>query len=172
MRSGIHRFKEHVAGIRGNVRCCPTSTTEAKVKCKDAVEASKNNKKARQEEKQEVRNSVDIDGPSAAEDTSCGDGLDEIGSSAPKQFGPIDRFTLSMDPTKMTKQQKISTLVWKEKNHRFKRYVAKWVYVHGNLFIELCVLTLLFAEFYFSMFLTFSCFNFSNSIQCYQQCRV
>ncbi|WVZ56003.1 hypothetical protein U9M48_006593 [Paspalum notatum var. saurae] len=133
---GIYRLKQHIAGIRGEVQPCPDSTDEDKAKCKQVIDASKEAKKARNKEKEEARDVVVLDDGPADEDTTTGEGLDDIGDSTSRKLGPLDKFTMPMDPsklsnTKLVRQQKINEAIWKERMHNLKRYVAKWVYVHG-----------------------------------------
>ncbi|KAJ1259807.1 hypothetical protein BS78_10G184300 [Paspalum vaginatum] len=126
VRAGIYRLKQHIAGIRG----------EDKEKCKQVINASKEAKKARNKEKEEARDVVVLDDGPADENTTIEEGLDEIGDSTSRKLGPLDKFTMPMDPsklsnTKLVRQQKITEAIWKERLHNLKRYVAKWVYVHG-----------------------------------------
>jgi hypothetical protein len=138
VRAGIYRLKQHIARIRGEVRPCANSTNEDIEKCKKAVDDSKKAKMARLEEQQEVRDAVDIDGvPADEEETTNGEGLDEVEGSVARKAGPMHRFTLPLDhaslsSTKVVRQQKISEAILKERMHTLKRYIAKWVYVHGN----------------------------------------
>ncbi|CAO2210623.1 unnamed protein product [Urochloa humidicola] len=137
VKAGIYRLKQHIAKIRGEVRPCPKSTPEDIEKCKKAVDDSKKAKRAREAQQQEVRDAVDIDGaPTDEEETTNGDGVDEVESSVARKAGRIDRFTLPLDPaslssTKAARQQKITEAICKERMHTLKRYIAKWVYVHG-----------------------------------------
>jgi hypothetical protein len=138
VRAGIYRLKQHIAKIRGEVKPCPDSTVQDQEKCKKAIDDSKKEKKARAEDQQQVRDAVDIDVASVDEETNnCeSEGLDEVGNSRARKVGPLDRFTLPLDPAslsaKVVRQQKISEAIWKERMHKLKRYIAKWVYVHGN----------------------------------------
>ncbi|PWZ38876.1 hypothetical protein Zm00014a_043588 [Zea mays] len=136
VRAGIYRLKQHIAGIRGEVQPCPESKDEDKAKCKQVINASKEAKKARNKDKEEARDVVVLDDGLADEDTTIEEGLDEIGDSTSRKLGPLDKFTMPMDPSKLSnnklvRQQKITEVIWKERIHNLKRYVAKWVYVHG-----------------------------------------
>ncbi|CAD6255282.1 unnamed protein product [Miscanthus lutarioriparius] len=137
VRAGIYRLKQHVGGIRGEVRPCLKASPEAIDKCKKAVDDSKQAKKARQEEKQDVRDVVILDdGPDVEDTTINGEGLDDVGDSTQRKLGPMDKFTLPMDSsslsnTKLVRQQRITEALWKERMHALKRYIARWVYVHG-----------------------------------------
>lgn len=77
------------------------------------------------------------DGPIDEDTTTTAEGANDVGESSQRAVGPMDRFTMPMDPTslsntKVSRQQKISEAIWKERMHKLKRYIAKWVYVHGN----------------------------------------
>jgi hypothetical protein len=135
VRAGIYRLKQHIAGIRGEVQPCPESKDEDKAKCKQVINASKEAKKARNKDKEEARDVVVLDDGLADEDTTIEEGLDEIGDSTSRKLGPLDKFTMPMDPSKLSnnklvRKQKITEAIWKERIHNLKRYVAKWVYVH------------------------------------------
>ncbi|KAJ1256169.1 hypothetical protein BS78_K075300 [Paspalum vaginatum] len=135
MQAGIYRLKQHIAGIRGEVQPCPESKDENKEKCKQVINASKEAKKARNKEKEEARDVVVLDDGPADENTTIEEGLDEIRDSTSRKLGPLDKFTMPMDPsklsnTKLVRQQNITEAIWKERLHNLKRYVAKWVYVH------------------------------------------
>jgi len=146
VRAGIYRLKQHVGGIRGEVRPCLKAPPEAIDKCKKAVDDSKQAKKARQEEKQDVRDVVILDdGPDVEDTTINGEGLDDVGDSTQRKLGPMDKFTLPMDSsslsnTKLVRQQRIPEALWKEIMHALKRYIARWVYVHGNKLVH-CSIT-------------------------------
>ena len=142
VRAGIYRLKQHVGGIRGEVRPCLKASPEAVDKCKKAVDDSKQAKKARQEEKQDVRDVVILDdGPDVEDTTINGEGLDDVGDSTQRKLGPMDKFTLPMDSsslsnTKLVRQQRITEALWKERMHALKRCIARWVYVHGNKLVH------------------------------------
>jgi len=137
VKAGIYRLKLHIAGKKGQVRSCPNAKPEDREKCMKAIDDSRKVKKARQEEKKEVRDAVNenmIDIPS---DTEDGTGLDDIGSSQPRTVGPMDRFTMPLDSsswgsTKNFQQQKITEHIMKERLHKLKRYIARWIYVQGK----------------------------------------
>lgn len=128
VKAGIYRLKCHIAGEKG-VKSCPDPPVEAKTQCKKALDDSKKSKVARQEKEKEDRNDVIIDVDE--------DGTNDVGESAARKVGPMDKFTMPMDlsslsKTKVIRQQKITEAIWKERMHMLKRYIAKWVYVHGN----------------------------------------
>lgn len=120
----------------------PKSMPEDKDKCKKAVDDSKRAKKAREEEKKDVRDVVILDdGPDIEDTTINGEGLDDVGDSTQRKLGPMDKFTLPVDPsslsnTKLVGQQKINEALWKERMHGLKRYIARWVYVHDNKLVH------------------------------------
>jgi len=163
VKAGIYRLKLHVAGIKGQVRACPNATPEDREKCKKAIEDSKKLKRSRIMEQQEVRDVVtdDMD----IEDGSTG--LDEIGTSQPRAMGPMDKFTMPMDSTSLgstrnLRQQNISEHIKKERLHKLKRYIARWMYVQGKWINTCCILFVLCC---ILKGLTFD-FNFRNSFQC------
>ncbi|KAL6606291.1 hypothetical protein ACP70R_041944 [Stipagrostis hirtigluma subsp. patula] len=142
VKAGIYRLKLHIAGIRGEVKACPSATDEARARCKKAIEEAREAKRARVQEQQEVRDAVDIDGAPDEEDTTIvvpDDDGPNMGESSARKVGPMDKYTLPMDPssllnTKVIRQQKITETIAKERMHKLKRYIAKWVYVHGVSF--------------------------------------
>jgi hypothetical protein len=151
VKAGIYRLKLHIAGIKGQVRACPNATPEDREKCKKAIEDSRKAKMARLSDKQEVRDAVADD-----MDTDDGTGLDDLGSSEPRAVGPMDKFTMPLDSSSLGStqrnlhQQKISEHLLKERLHKLKRYIARWMYVQGK-WINFCwillYLIILFAEF-------------------------
>jgi len=138
VKAGIYRLKLHIAGKKGEVRACPNATEEDKAKCRKAIEESGRAKRARKEKDQDVRDAVTIDVDSDVEPPpEENTGLDEIGGSGSRVMGPMDNFTKPMDSNSLAKgkklhQQKISEHVMKERLHRFKRYVGKWLYVRSK----------------------------------------
>jgi hypothetical protein len=138
VKAGIYRLKLHIAGIKGQVRSCPNATPEDREKCKKAIGDSRKAKIARLSEKQEV-----IDAVANEMDTDDGTGLDDIGSSQPRAVGPMDKFTNSLDSSSLGSnqrnlhQQKISEHIMKERLHKLKRYIARWIYVQGK-WINIC----------------------------------
>jgi hypothetical protein len=136
VKAGIYRLKLHIAGKRGQVWPCPNATDEDKEKCKKAIEDSSKAKKARLEEQREVTDAVNVNMSDIPSDTEDGTGLDDIGSSQPRAVGPMDRFTMPRDSSslgsrKNLHQQKISEHIKKERLHKLKRYIARWLYVQG-----------------------------------------
>ena len=68
VKAGIYRLKCHIAGIRGDGKPCPSAPDEDRAKCKRAIEDSRKAKRARIQEKAEVRDVVDIEGAPDEED--------------------------------------------------------------------------------------------------------
>lgn len=139
VRAGIYRLKQHIARVRGEVKPCPNSKPEDIEKCKTAINESKKAKKAREDEQQKARDVVVLDdGPEDEDTTTLPEDLD-VGESSQRRVGPMDNFAVPMDPsslsnTKLVRQQKITEAIWKDRMHNLKRYIAKWVYVHGIAF--------------------------------------
>lgn len=135
VKAGIYRLKLHIAGKKGQVTTCPNASEEDKAKCKKAIDESSKAKKARKEHQQDVRDDVTIDIPSDHEEDT---GLEEMGGSEARAVGPMDKFTSHMDSSslsnsmKKTHQTRISEHIMKERLHKLKRYIAKWLYIHGK----------------------------------------
>ncbi|XP_070682491.1 uncharacterized protein [Malus domestica] len=129
---GVHRLKQHVANIRGNVAACTQSSDEDKAKCRAALEEAKNKKKQRDKHNVEVREEVQLQQIQEEED------VEVIGSrKMPRTLGPMDRFASAINPdssnegSKKTRQQNIHDAIWKERAHQVDQYVARWVYEAG-----------------------------------------
>jgi hypothetical protein len=131
-QGGIHRLKEHVANVGKNAKKCRKSTAEAKEKCLKSLEESKRKRKEQAVRELELREEVNVSRVGTEEDeVTC------IGSSEPHKLGPIDKWTRAIDPkatkSESLKQQKLNKELWKERTHEVHKYIAKWVYTHGNL---------------------------------------
>ncbi|CAN6566518.1 unnamed protein product [Malus baccata var. baccata] len=129
---GVHRLKQHVANIRGNVVACIKSSDEDKAKCRAALEEAKNKKKQRDKHIVEVREEVQLQQIQEEED------IEVIGSrKRPRTLGPMDKFASSInldssnEGSKKTRQQNIHDAIWKERTHQVDQYVARWVYEAG-----------------------------------------
>jgi hypothetical protein len=146
--AGIYRLKLHIAGKKGQVRACPNATAEDREKCSKAIEDSRKAKVARLSEKQEVRDAV-----ADEMDIDDGTGLDDVGSSQPRAVGPMDKFTMSLDSSSLgstprnLQQRTISDHLLKERLHKLKRYIARWMYVQGKKILFAVFYSILFAEF-------------------------
>jgi len=135
MRGGIYRLKEHLAHVGKNVKKC-TSTTpqalEAKEKCKKAIEAAKRKREEKTVRELELREEVNISrvGGGEEEEVTC------VGSSEPHKLGPMDKWVRAIDPkatkSESLKQQKLNKELWKERTREVHKYIARWVYTHGN----------------------------------------
>lgn len=136
MHGGVRRIQEHIAHIAGNVIACPKSTKEEHDRCRQNIFGVQAKKKAKHMREQEVRDQVVIQ--EEEEDHKALEGLDSIGDSTTrkKKLGPMDRFATPVDPaipltSKQLKQKKIDEEIYKEKLHKVKQYVARWLYAHG-----------------------------------------
>ena len=132
----VHRLKQHVANIRGNVAACTKSSDEDKAKCRAALEGAKNKKKQRDKHIVEVREEVQLQQIQEEEED-----IEVIGSrQRPRTLGPMDRSASSINPdssnegSKKTRQQNIHHAIWKERAHQVDQYVAQWVYEAGISF--------------------------------------
>ena len=59
--------------------------------------------------------------------------LEEIGGSARRKLGPMDRYSMPIDPNvtlsgKELRQKNINDALWKERTHKVKQYIARWIY--------------------------------------------
>ncbi|XP_072149653.1 uncharacterized protein [Setaria viridis] len=105
VKAGIYRLKQHIAHIHGEVKPCRESTNQDQQKCTKVIDDSKKAKKARVEKQQQVRDAMDIDGAPVDEEEStngASQGLDEVGNSVARKVGPLDRFTLPLDPASLS----------------------------------------------------------------------
>jgi hypothetical protein len=132
-QGGIHRLKEHVANVGKNAKKCKKSTQEAKDKCLKSLEDAKRKREERTVRELELREAVEV--------SRVGGGDDEVvcvgsSQSQPKKLGPIDKWTRSIDPKSSTtesfKQQQLNKELWKERTREVHKYIARWVYTHGN----------------------------------------
>ena len=133
---GVYRIKQHIAHIRGNVAKCPLSTKEDQERCIKSIEDAQLKKKSRKEKEQEVRNEVTIDENVTGEGDGDGDlELENVGCSARRKLGPMDKFAMPIDPSTLSskelRQQAISATIWKERLHKVRQYVARWIYESG-----------------------------------------
>ena len=59
-----------------------------------------------------------------------------VGSSEPHKLGLMDKWVHVIDPkatiSESLKQQKLNKELWKERTHEVHKYIARWVYTHGN----------------------------------------
>nr|XP_028956498.1 uncharacterized protein LOC103441098 [Malus domestica] len=129
---GVHRLKQHVANIRGNVAACTKSSDEDKAKCRAVLEEAKNKKKQKDKHIVEVREEVQLQQIQEEED------IEVIGlRKRPRTLGPMDKFASSInldssnEGSKKTRQQNIYDAIWKERTHQVDQYLARWVYEAG-----------------------------------------
>jgi Sec-independent protein translocase protein TatA len=59
---GVHRLKEHVAGVGKNVKKCRSMTDEAKEKCHKSLDESKRKRKEKTVRELELREEVNVHG--------------------------------------------------------------------------------------------------------------
>jgi len=71
-----------------------------------------------------------VGGSEEGEEVTC------VGSSQPHKLGPMDKWTKAIDPTatksESLSQQKLNKELWKERLHEVHKYIARWVFNHGN----------------------------------------
>ncbi|XP_004303226.1 PREDICTED: uncharacterized protein LOC101296684 [Fragaria vesca subsp. vesca] len=86
---GIHRLKQHVANIKGNVTACRNSSDDQKARCKKAIEEGRIKKRQKYVHDLEVREEVIIE---EDEDDSVSGGRKR------RNLGPMDRYASAIDP--------------------------------------------------------------------------
>jgi len=71
-----------------------------------------------------------VGGSEEGEEVTC------VGSSQPHKLGPMDKWTKAIDSTatksESLSQQKLNKELWKERLHEVHKYIARWVFNHGN----------------------------------------
>ena len=132
MQGGIYRLKQHVSNEGKNVKKCKDSTEEAKEKCKKSLNESKRKREEKIVQELELREEVNISWVGDGEK----DEVTSVGSSEPHKLGPMDKWTCVIDPkatkSESLKQPKLNKELWKERTHEVHKYIARWVYTHGN----------------------------------------
>lgn len=126
---GIYRLKQHIAGLRGNVKPCPKSTPLDKTKCLQALEGSKKRRQDKKERIEEVREEVEI-----SRDNDDVVEIDNAGSKPVRPLGPMDQFARAIYPDasmRKTRQQNINDALFKNRTNEVHTYLAKWVYGAG-----------------------------------------
>ncbi|KAL8530447.1 hypothetical protein ACS0TY_007474 [Phlomoides rotata] len=58
MSAGVHRIKEHIARIPGNVMACPKSSAEDQAKCRNAINEAKNKKRRHKQLEQDLMDNL------------------------------------------------------------------------------------------------------------------
>lgn len=139
IRGGIYRMKQHIAGIKGNVRACLKSTKEDQLKCRNAINDGRRKKDEKKEREQEVRSQVILGSDMDIiihedDDLSL---KESIGSKFCASIGPMDKFATQINPeealnkTKNMRDQNIKGAICKEKLDRVKEYVCRFAYEAG-----------------------------------------
>lgn len=131
---GVYRIKQHVAGIKGNVKACSVANEDDRKKCKAALDEGKNKKREKQKQQTEVRDEVQL---TLDEDIEEDEDLASIGSKRPRKLGPMDRYRSTIDPEtsletrRKTGQQNIHDALWKQRTEEVHQFLARWVYEAG-----------------------------------------
>ena len=134
-------MKQHVAHEGKNVRKCRDNTDEAKANCKKSLDEAKRKREEKTIRELELREEVNISrvGGGEEEEVTC------VGSSEPHKLGPMDKWVRAIDPkatkSESLKQQKLNKELWKERTHEVHKYIARWVYTHGNFQVYYSVIT-------------------------------
>ncbi|RLM65391.1 hypothetical protein C2845_PM16G02210 [Panicum miliaceum] len=87
------------------VKPCKKSTYEDKERCKKAIDDSKQVKKARLTEQQELRDAMDLVGAPEADDEITMVEVEEIdgaGGKTIRKIGPMDKFTMPLDQASLS----------------------------------------------------------------------
>ncbi|XP_071735719.1 uncharacterized protein [Rutidosis leptorrhynchoides] len=124
MSGGIHRLKEHIAGVRGNVQPCSKAKKVDKDKCQKALDELDLKKKAKQHHDRYLREEVNIRRENPIDLDEMQESFGELKSQ--RSFGPMDKFT-SVEKGK-GKQTNLENAMRKEQLMRVKEYIARWVY--------------------------------------------
>ncbi|CAN1239864.1 hypothetical protein LINGRAPRIM_LOCUS2510 [Linum grandiflorum] len=124
---GINRFKNHIAQTGKGVIKCDKCPEEAKLACLKSLEGTSNKKKEKFARELGIRNDVHISSVGEEEEN-----LTCVGSSAPHNLGPIDKWTRAIDPSMASKaslqQQKLNKALWDERTLQVKEYIEMGVY--------------------------------------------
>jgi hypothetical protein len=150
MQGGIYQLEQHMAHEGKNTTKCKARTLEAleaKEKCKKALNDAKRKREEKTVCELELREEVNVFrvGGGESEEVTC------IRSLEPHKLGPIDKWPRAIDPkatkSKSLTQQKLNKELWKERTHEVHKYIARWVYTHGNFLF--CIYILEFITFYY-----------------------
>ncbi|CAA0833675.1 hAT transposon superfamily protein [Striga hermonthica] len=134
MSGGIHRLKEHIGQISGNVVSCKKATKEDQAKCRNAINESKAKKMKTKEVQEELLSSVNIKG------LNVGSSQQREKAKESHSPGPMDRFATTINPeaslnvAKMMREQNINDVIWKERSNLVKDYFIDWAYDAGISF--------------------------------------
>ena len=139
MQGGIYRLKQHVAHDGKNATKCPKSIDEAKEKCQKSLDGAKRKRADKVVRELELREEVNVSQVAEeSEEVIC------VGSSEPHKLGPMDKWTKAIDPkasrSESLQQQRLNKELWKERTHQVHKYIARWVYTHGNSLFRYSVL--------------------------------
>lgn len=126
---GVHRLKQHIAQVKGNVVSCPKATPMDKAKCMQALLDYKKKKEEKREKLQELQDRVNIS-KSSTEEVEI---LDSRKTS--HSLGPMDNFARSIsaadslsESRKKSWQQNINDSLFKKRTNEVHTYLARWVY--------------------------------------------
>lgn len=133
---GVHRIKQHVARIKGNVVSCNKSTPIDQARYKEALQQVKVKKNTKKQRLQEVYDQVSITQQQALDDDSVV--VIDSTSSTPHTLGPMDGFVRPISPLdtkiaarKKSRQQNINDALFKSRSNQVHAYLAQWVYESG-----------------------------------------
>jgi hypothetical protein len=136
MCGGVYRLKQHIAQEGKNAKKCQGMKTtkekllEAQEKCKKALDEAKRKREEKIVRELELREEVHVSRVGGSEEVTC------VGSSEPHKLGPMDKWTIAIDPTATKSesliQQRLNKELWKERLHEVHKYIARWAFNHGN----------------------------------------
>ncbi|XP_019158581.1 PREDICTED: uncharacterized protein LOC109155351 [Ipomoea nil] len=133
LSGGVHRIKEHIGHIQGNVAPCSKATKDDQLKCKNAINEVKMRRKNKKVNEDNLRAEVNID--SRSESIDVEDLQGSFGSmKPPRSLGPMDKFASGINPEpfmnfgKTLQQQRIDGAIWKERTTKVKEYICRWAY--------------------------------------------
>ncbi|XP_071707583.1 uncharacterized protein [Rutidosis leptorrhynchoides] len=123
--AGIHRLKQHIAGVRGNVAACPKATQEDKLKCQNALDKNKSKKRGKRNDDEALRGDVKI-GRNSINTVD----LDEM--EMEESFG--DTSMKNVSGKKKTNESDVESLessTREEEINYLKEVISRWVYKCG-----------------------------------------
>jgi hypothetical protein len=139
MCGGVYRLKQHIAQEGKNAKKCQGMKTtkekllEAQEKCKKALDEAKRKREEKIVRELELREEVHVSRVGGSEEVTC------VGSSEPHKLGPMDKWTIAIDPTATKSesliQQRLNKELWKERLHEVHKYIARWAFNHGNFLV-------------------------------------
>ena len=129
-KGGINRLKNHLAGIKGNIRKCPKADPEVQREIREYLETLKK----KQEDKKRAREDL------TADVNIIGEGYEseelEIGSKRSRLKKPVNSVNLVKDKGSW-KQQVIKDTYGKDLRDKVNDFLAFWVYKRGISFNSL-----------------------------------